>query len=132
MDIWKVGPVRESCTRKCFPSARSVLQVFFYHHKKLKKTVRASSYAVAAEVKEVWANLDAPTRKQCHVAAKIEKMFSTWRVLMANRKKTQNCYVIRRQHWQTQLDQIFDVAKHLNQNKASNPPSVKRGNYFKN
>ncbi|XP_029708295.2 uncharacterized protein LOC109401706 [Aedes albopictus] len=117
--IWNVGSYRDSFQKDKYPSTRNVLQVFFHYHRKQNMTVPASSRLVAKAVHNIWLEKNRQPQKVPYISKKIGNLFSKWRKLLANRKKSQSCYKLKRQQWRDNLPVVFDVSRSESRFKSS-------------
>lgn len=105
-----IGLVKQYLSRKDLPTIRRVLQVFFYFHRKEHKTVHQSSVIVSNHVIELYDLKGVRVQRTWLVQKKIRDLYTSWRSLQKNFKKTGECYDKMRVSWDIKMDQVFNIA----------------------
>lgn len=112
-DVWLIGQISPALTATKLPSIKEVLQLFFYYKLEKKINNNAAAESATQNVMALWDKASIPTRKKQHIKDKILKHFKQWQGLKKNKEnKTKRSEAIRRKEntWQSQLDDLFDIA----------------------
>jgi hypothetical protein len=109
-DIFLVGDIKHQITGAKLPSNRQVLAVLFYNIREVKLTVTESANLVIRECIIFWEKTRTPTRSLPNCVKKLVDLHQVWRALQKNSKKIQEVHKRREQHFQIDLDNLFDIA----------------------
>lgn len=108
--IFLVGNINHQITGAKLPSKRQVLEVLFYNIREVKLTVSESSNLVIRECLIFWEKARIPTKALPHCIKKLVKLYELWKDLQKNSKKTQDIFKRREEEFQSDLDNLFDLA----------------------
>lgn len=107
-----IGQVSHQIVGAKLPSNRQVLQVFFYNLRFVNLSAKESARLTLDAVLIFWQQARIPTRDEHKCAAKIIKMYETWRNL--NKKPVHNLTAGLKQQYDVfmdTLDDLFDIAR---------------------
>lgn len=110
--VYLVGPIKSKIEGRKLPTARQVLQVFFYEHYENRHTIRESSTKALQQVMSKWNSGGFTVRELKHCIVKLEKLHSAWQKLKKGSKRKKS--VTQREKeatFEKTLDSIFDIAR---------------------
>lgn len=109
--IYLVGPVKSKIEGRKLPTARQVLQLFFYEHCENGHTIRQSSTHTLQQVMSKWNSGGIRVSDLKHCVVKLEKLHLTWQKLKKSAKSKSPTQREKEELFEENLDNIFDISR---------------------